>query len=77
MLYNYNGYSYYINRMENEVDKSLEIRYWYIVNMKPKDDLEFKKALKLSKLFVNYKLLNVDYNSTLKNMFLNNKPLCF
>ena len=36
MLYNYNGYSYYINRTENEVDKSFEIRYWYIVNLKYK-----------------------------------------
>lgn len=77
MLYNYNGYSYFIKRIENEVDRSYEMRYWYIVNMMPKNDTEFKTAVKLSKLFVNYTLLNVDYNSTIKTMFLNNKPLCF
>jgi hypothetical protein len=77
MLYNYNGYSYYIKRIENEVDRSYEIRYWYIVNMSPKNDSEFKKAIKLSKLFVNHKLLNVEYNSTLQSTIFDNKPLCF
>lgn len=77
MLYNFNGYSYFIKRIENEVDRSFEMRYWYIVNMKPKNSLEFKNAVKLSKLYVNYKLLNVDYHSTLKSSFIENKPLCF
>tara|TARA_B100000123_G_scaffold231938_1_gene181798 strand:+ start:159 stop:392 length:234 start_codon:yes stop_codon:yes gene_type:complete len=77
MLYNYNGYSYFIERMENEVDRSYKIRYWYIVNLEPKNESELKNAIKLSKLFVNYKILDIEYSSKIKSMFLSNTPLCF
>ena len=77
MLYNYNGFSYFIERNENEVDRSYEMRYWYIVNLTPKTVKEFKEAVKLSKLFVNHKLLNVEYHPNVNSLFLKKIPLCF
>lgn len=77
MLLNLNGYSYHIDRLENEVDRSYEMRCWYVTNLNPKTIEEFNQALKLGKLYVNYKLLNCKYNESVTSMFLKNIPLCF
>jgi hypothetical protein len=77
MYLNLNGYSYYIDRLENELDRSYHLRCWYIANQNPKNMTEYKDAMKLGKLFVNYKLLNCKYHETVQGMFLKNVPVCF
>ena len=77
MYLNLNGYSYYVDRLENELDRSYFLRCWYVVNYNPKNTHEYKEALKLGKLFVNYKLLNCKYTDSVQNMFLKKVPVCF
>lgn len=77
MNINFNGYYYSIDRLENEVDQSYLMRCWYIVNWNPKNLEEYKQVSKLSKLYVNYKLLNCEYHESVTQMFLKKVPLCF
>jgi hypothetical protein len=77
MLINFQGYSYLVERLENEVDKSYELRCWYVANYQPKSKEDFKTALKMSKLYVNHKLLHNKYSDSITSMFMKTVPLCF
>lgn len=77
MNLNFQGYSYTIPRLENEVDRSYHLRSWYIVHQKPKNMDELKKSMKMAKLYVNQKLLGCQYHDNIKTLFLKNLPSCF
>ena len=77
MVLNFNGYTYHIERLENEVDRSYQMRRWFIVSMNPKNIEDLEKSMKLAKLFVNYKLLGCQYPKKVSEMFLKHVPLCF
>lgn len=65
----FGNYSYFINKQENETNNSFRNRIWILVKQKPADDKEFKKAIKLSKLFINKKHLRCEYSDKV-NKFL-------
>ena len=79
MNINFQGYTYNIERLENEIDKSYQLRSWYIALQNPKNVEELKKIMKYAKLYVNYKLLGCEYHQNVKSLFLLNKnlPSCF
>ena len=66
----FGNYSYFIDKQENETNNSFRNRIWFLVNQKPVDDKEFKKAVKLSKLFINKKLLKCEYNEKINKLLL-------
>ena len=74
---NFNGYSYTIPRLENEVDRSYHLRVWYIVRQSPKSIEELKKTMKLAKLYTNQTILGCEYHPNVQSLFLKNLPSCF
>ena len=74
---NFNGYTYTIPRLENEVDRSYHLRVWYIVRQNPKNIEELKKTMKNAKLYANHRLLGCQYHPNIKSLFLKNLPSCF
>ncbi len=77
MNLSFQGYTYQIPRLENEVDKSYHLRSWYITLQNPKNMEELKKSMKYAKLYVNHQLLGCQYHDNVKSLFLKNLPSCF
>jgi hypothetical protein len=66
----FGNYSYFINKQENETNNSFRNRIWFLVKQNPVDEKEFKKAIKLSKLFINNKHLNCEYNDKVNKLLI-------
>ena len=70
MEFNYNGYSYFIERYENEPDIYYYKRCWIITKSNPKNIEEYDKIEKLSRLWVNTNFLGCKYEkNTMEQIF--------
>lgn len=56
------GYVYYIERGNNEIDEHFFARSNFIVSQKPKTEAEYEHAVKYSKIYINIKFLKCKYN---------------
>ena len=58
------GKSYIINPLENETDRILSTRGWFIIKQDPKNDIDFQEAEKWSIIWY-YMKYNYSYNPKL------------
>ena len=77
MYTNYNGINYFVERLENENDKSYNLRKWIISKNEPKTEKEFKNICKLAKLYVNMVLLGCKYSVSIEESIKNKIPKNF
>ena len=69
MEFSYNGYSYYIERYENEPDIHYYKRCWIITKNNPQDIDHYKKIEKLSRIWINVNFLGCKYEeNTMKEV---------
>ena len=68
MLLQYEGYTYIVNKLDNETDNNLVSRTWFTVKQKPKNQENFIKELKIAKLYSNQKYLNCKYNNKITSI---------
>lgn len=66
----FENYSYFLSKQENETNNSFRNRIWFLVKQKPTDEETFKKAEKMSKLYINKKHLNCIYNDKINKQLL-------
>lgn len=57
-----NGMIFKIERINNETDKQLINRGWFIVNQNIKDENEYNKIIKYSKIWYYYHYYGCEYN---------------
>lgn len=62
MEFSYNGYSYFIEKYENESEIYYYKRCWLITKNNPKNDEEYQKIDKMSRLWININYLGCQYN---------------
>ena len=67
----FENYSYFLYKQENETNNSFRNRVWFLVKQKPKDEESFKKAERLSKLYINSKHLNCVYSDKINKQLYN------
>ena len=67
----YGGYNYIIPRLEHEFDKFYNLRSDFVKKQNPKNEKEFKRALKFGKLYINRELLKCQYNNSINNIINN------
>lgn len=70
MFNQYENKYYFIEKLDNENEVSYNLRKWIVSRMKPNNDWEFKDSLKIAKLYVNMKVLGVEYDVNIKNLVL-------
>ena len=68
MIINFKGNTYIINKLDYETDNSLISRSWFIAKQKPKNQENFKRELKIAKLYSNQKYLNCTYNNKITSI---------
>lgn len=62
-----NGKSYIVNKIENETDKLLASRIWFIIKQNPTNEIDFLEAEKNSIVWYYMKYYNCIYEHNLQN----------
>ena len=61
MEFSYNGYSYFIERYDNESENYYYKRCWLITKNSPKNNEEYENIEKLARLWINVNCLGCKY----------------
>ena len=64
----YQGKNYFIQKNEEENEKSLFNRMMFIAKQEPQNDNELKKETRFANMWVNQKLLNCEYSDKIKSI---------
>jgi len=64
----YQGITYMTERLSIETDEQLARRLWFIIKLKPKNDLEYAEAERLSRLWFNMNFLGCRYSEEVEEM---------
>ena len=67
MEYEYNGVSYYIDKISGESDNTFFNRCWFIIKQEPKTLGEFNYLVKKSEIWSNYKFLGCTYDKEIQD----------
>ena len=68
----YKGFIYFIERNEMENDKSLFQRSMFLAKQRPLNEVDYKKNLKISNIWINKKMLKCRYSENIEKI-LNEK----
>lgn len=66
-MFQFGKYIYFVERLPHESDEHYFIRNMFIAKNSPKDQKEYDILVIYSKILINYKYLNMDYNKKVIN----------